>query len=97
MQRSLEASLATIKDSTDLLKAEIAKEEALLANDKQELQTMDKNAKRAEAERKRLMKNVRGFLIELGLLLLIQIALRNTLCSGSWTSFPKTPGLLDLH
>lgn len=65
MQRNLEANLATIKDSTDLLKAEIAKEEALLANDKKELQTMDKNAKRAEGERKRLMKNVRGFLIEL--------------------------------
>ncbi|KAJ5785013.1 CENP-A-nucleosome distal centromere subunit CENP-Q [Penicillium pulvis] len=55
--RTLEASLATIKDSTDLLKAEIAKEEALLASDKKELQAMDKNAKRAEAERKRLMKN----------------------------------------
>ncbi|KAJ5645952.1 CENP-A-nucleosome distal centromere subunit CENP-Q [Penicillium lividum] len=55
--RTLEASLATMKDSTDLLKAEIAKEEALLANEKRELQVMDKNAKRAEAERKRQTKN----------------------------------------
>ncbi|KAJ5925073.1 CENP-A-nucleosome distal centromere subunit CENP-Q, partial [Penicillium verhagenii] len=55
--RTLEASLATVKDSTDLLRAEIAKEEALLANEKKELQTMDKNAKRAEAERKRQTKN----------------------------------------
>ncbi|KAJ5758557.1 CENP-A-nucleosome distal centromere subunit CENP-Q [Penicillium odoratum] len=55
--RTLEASLATMKDSTDLLKAEIAKEEALLANEKKELQAMDKNAKRAEAERKRQTKN----------------------------------------
>ncbi|KAJ5923898.1 CENP-A-nucleosome distal centromere subunit CENP-Q [Penicillium verhagenii] len=55
--RTLEASLATFKDSTDLLRAEIAKEEALLANEKKELQTMDKNAKRAVAERKRQSKN----------------------------------------
>ena len=47
-----------MRDSTDLLKAEIAKEEALLADEKQSLQEMDKNAKRAEAERKRLSKNV---------------------------------------
>ncbi|KAJ6014104.1 CENP-A-nucleosome distal centromere subunit CENP-Q [Penicillium herquei] len=57
MQRTLEANLATIKDSGDLLRAEIAKEEALLANEKKALQQMDKNAKRAEAERKRQTKN----------------------------------------
>ncbi|KAJ5133258.1 hypothetical protein N7476_003510 [Penicillium atrosanguineum] len=55
--RSLEANLATMKDSIDLLKAEIAKEEALLAEEKKSLQEMDKNAKRAEAERKRQTKN----------------------------------------
>ncbi|KAJ5729436.1 CENP-A-nucleosome distal centromere subunit CENP-Q [Penicillium malachiteum] len=55
--RTLEANLATIKDSSDLLRAEIAKEEALLANEKKALQQMDKNAKRAEAERKRQTKN----------------------------------------
>ncbi|KAJ5175864.1 uncharacterized protein N7482_001741 [Penicillium canariense] len=55
--RTLEASLATINDSTDLLKTEIAKEEALLTDEKKSLEEMDKNAKRAEAERKRQMKN----------------------------------------
>ncbi len=58
MQRALVASLATVKDSADLLRAEIAKEEALLAQEKTSLQEMEKNAKRAEAERKRQMKNV---------------------------------------
>lgn len=48
-----------MKDSIDLLKAEVAKEEALLADEKKALQEMDKNAKRAEAERKRQTKNVR--------------------------------------
>lgn len=47
-----------MKDSTDLLRAEIAREEALLAKEKKELEDMTKNAKRAETERKRLMKNV---------------------------------------
>ncbi|KAJ6108672.1 hypothetical protein N7523_009995 [Penicillium sp. IBT 18751x] len=55
--RSLEANLATMRDSIDLLKAEIAKEEALLADEKKSLHEMDKNAKRAEAERKRQTKN----------------------------------------
>ncbi|GAB1191158.1 hypothetical protein APSETT444_000329 [Aspergillus pseudonomiae] len=54
---SLEASLATVMDSTDLLKAEIEKEEALLAKETKQLQEMEKNAKRAEAERKRQLKN----------------------------------------
>lgn len=57
-QRSLEASLSTMNDSIDLLRSEVAKEEALLASEKKALQEMDKNAKRAEAERKRQMKNV---------------------------------------
>ncbi|KAJ5881488.1 CENP-A-nucleosome distal centromere subunit CENP-Q [Penicillium soppii] len=55
--RLLEANLATMNDSVDLLKAEIAKEEALLASDKKALLEMDKNAKRAEVERKRQTKN----------------------------------------
>ncbi|KAJ5053097.1 hypothetical protein EN45_048740 [Penicillium chrysogenum] len=55
--RSLEGHLATVNDSVDLLKAEIAKEEALLAGETKSLQEMDKNAKRAEAERKRQTKN----------------------------------------
>ena len=58
MQRMLEANLATINDSADLLRAEVAKEEALLAEERQSLQEMEKNAKRAETERKRQMKNV---------------------------------------
>ncbi|KAJ5463937.1 CENP-A-nucleosome distal centromere subunit CENP-Q [Penicillium sp. IBT 31633x] len=55
--RSLEAHLATMNDSVDLLKAEISKEEALLAKETKSLQEMHKNAKRAEAERKRQTKN----------------------------------------
>lgn len=47
-----------MNDSVDLLKAEIAEEEALLAGETKSLQEMDKNAKRAEAERKRQTKNV---------------------------------------
>jgi kinetochore protein Fta7 len=54
-----------VNDSVDLLKAEIAKEEALLAGETKSLQEMDKNAKRAEAERKRQTKNVCGKLIVL--------------------------------
>lgn len=50
--------MATVTDSTDLLKAEIEKEEALLAKETKQLQEMEKNAKRAEAERKRQLKNV---------------------------------------
>ena len=58
-QRSLEANLATMTDSSELLKAEIGKEEALLAKETKQLQEMEKNAKRAETEKKRQMKNVR--------------------------------------
>ncbi|KAH8424730.1 uncharacterized protein LDX57_002474 [Aspergillus melleus] len=54
---SLEANLATVKDSTELLKAEADREEALLSKEKRQLQEMEKNAKRAEMERKRQMKN----------------------------------------
>ncbi|PYI08555.1 hypothetical protein BO78DRAFT_74723 [Aspergillus sclerotiicarbonarius CBS 121057] len=54
---SLEASMATMTDSIDLLKAEVEKEEALLEREKKQLQEMEKNAKRAEAERKRQSKN----------------------------------------
>lgn len=42
-----------------LLKAEIEKEEALLTKETKQLHDMEKNAKRAETERKRQMKNVR--------------------------------------
>lgn len=44
-------------DSIGLLKAEVEKEEALLARETKQLQEMEKNAKRAETERKRQMKN----------------------------------------
>ncbi|PLB47816.1 hypothetical protein P170DRAFT_361212 [Aspergillus steynii IBT 23096] len=54
---SLEANLATVKDSTDLLKTEADREDALLAKEKKQLQEMEKNAKRAEMERKRQLKN----------------------------------------
>ncbi|GFF26263.1 kinetochore protein fta7 [Aspergillus udagawae] len=54
---SLESSLATMTDSIDLLKAEIEREEALLTKETKQLQEMEKNANRAEAERKRQMKN----------------------------------------
>lgn len=46
-------------DSIALLKSEVEKEEALLAKETKQLQEMEKNAKRAETERKRQMKNVR--------------------------------------
>ncbi|GAQ06537.1 hypothetical protein ALT_3858 [Aspergillus lentulus] len=54
---SLESSLASMTDSIDLLKAEIEREETLLAKETKQLQEMEKNANRAEAERKRQMKN----------------------------------------
>ncbi|CAG8285857.1 unnamed protein product [Penicillium olsonii] len=63
--RLLEANLATMNDSVDLLKAEIAKEEALLASETKALQEMDKNARRAEAERKRQTKNEHPMLRQL--------------------------------
>ncbi|KAJ5484135.1 hypothetical protein N7539_005931 [Penicillium diatomitis] len=63
--RSLEASLATMKDSADLLRAEIAKEESLLEQEKQSLQEMERNAKGAEAERKRSLKKEHPILRQL--------------------------------
>ncbi|OQE31452.1 hypothetical protein PENSTE_c001G00047 [Penicillium steckii] len=54
--QSLEANLSVMSDSINLLKSEIAKEQALLASEKTALHEMDKNAKRADAERKRQMK-----------------------------------------
>jgi phage terminase Nu1 subunit (DNA packaging protein) len=71
-----------MKDSIDLLKAEIAKEEALLADEKKSLQEMDKNAKRAEAERKRQAKNVRTCPTS-PCTHLLTLPSRNTLCSGN--------------
>jgi hypothetical protein len=91
VQRLLEANLATMNDSVDLLKAEIAKEEALLASETKSLEEMDKNAKRAEAERKRQTKNVcDGLCMYLDLTL--NFGLRNTQCFGSWIRFlePRT-------
>ncbi|KAL2832998.1 CENP-Q, a CENPA-CAD centromere complex subunit-domain-containing protein [Aspergillus cavernicola] len=54
---AMESSLSTMTDSIDLLDNEIAKEEVLLARETKHLQEMEKNAKRAEADRKRQMKN----------------------------------------
>ncbi|KKK13659.1 hypothetical protein ARAM_007165 [Aspergillus rambellii] len=59
---ALELSLSTAMDSIDILKNEIAKEEALLARESKELHEMEKNAKRAETERKRQMKNASSIL-----------------------------------
>jgi len=83
-----------MNDSVDLLKAEIAKEEALLAAETKSLQEMDKNAKRAEAERKRQTKNVCSK-IHLASKCdgLICYDCRNTPCSDSWIHFLK-PRLL---
>ncbi len=55
----MEVNLVTVTDSIELLKAEVEREEALLGKETKQLQEMEKNAKRAEAERKRQMKNVR--------------------------------------
>lgn len=52
-------NLATVTDSIELLKTEVEKEETLLGRETKQLQEMEKNAKRAETERKRQMKNVR--------------------------------------
>lgn len=51
--------MATVTDSIGLLRSEVEREEALLAKDTKQLQEMEKNAKRAETERRRQMKNVR--------------------------------------
>jgi len=96
VQRSLEANLATVTDSIELLKAEIEKEETLLAKETKQLHDMEKNAKRAESERKRQMKNVRlALALEMMELRLISSFRRNTLYSGTLTVClrPKTRGL----
>ncbi|KAL3462936.1 CENP-Q, a CENPA-CAD centromere complex subunit-domain-containing protein [Aspergillus heterothallicus] len=54
---ALESTLSTMTDSIGLLNHEIAKEEALLAKETKKLQELERDAKRAEAEGKRQMKN----------------------------------------
>jgi phage terminase Nu1 subunit (DNA packaging protein) len=54
----LEAYIATVTDSIDLLKTSVEKEEAILAREKKELQEIEKNAKSAKVEKERQMKNV---------------------------------------
>jgi phage terminase Nu1 subunit (DNA packaging protein) len=54
----LEAYIATVTDSIDLLNTSIEKEEAILAREKKELQEIEKNAKNAKVEKERQMKNV---------------------------------------
>lgn len=88
LQRLLEANLATMNDSVDLLQAEIAKEEALLASEIKSFQEMEKNAKRAESERKRQNKNVcDGRILEIEWMLMSTH--RNTRCFGSSMRFLK--------
>ncbi|EEQ31445.1 conserved hypothetical protein [Microsporum canis CBS 113480] len=55
--RVLESQLATTTSSIRLLQAEIKREEAELAKDKLKLEELERNAKAAESERKRLNKN----------------------------------------
>ncbi|EEH23011.1 hypothetical protein PABG_05222 [Paracoccidioides brasiliensis Pb03] len=55
--RVLELQLATATNSADLLRAEIHREEAQLAKDRAQLEELEKNAKAAQAERKRQTKN----------------------------------------
>ncbi|EFQ99331.1 hypothetical protein MGYG_02344 [Nannizzia gypsea CBS 118893] len=63
--RALESQLATATSSIQLLQAEIKREEAELARDKLKLEELERNAKAAEAERKRLNKNVHPVLKQL--------------------------------
>lgn len=83
-----------------LLKAEIEKEEALLTKETKQLHDMEKNAKRAETERKRQMKNVRlALTLEMVKLRLIRWSRRNILYSDTLTiclrlrtrSLPNSP------
>ncbi|KAL2846563.1 CENP-Q, a CENPA-CAD centromere complex subunit-domain-containing protein [Aspergillus pseudodeflectus] len=62
---ALESTLSTMTDSIDLLKHEIAKEEALLAKEMKKLQELERDAKRVEAEGKRQMKNEHPLLRQL--------------------------------
>jgi kinetochore protein Fta7 len=48
-------------NTIDLLKVEVEREEALVAQERRQLEELEKNAKRAESERKRQTKNVRLF------------------------------------
>ncbi|KAA8650746.1 uncharacterized protein ATNIH1004_003435 [Aspergillus tanneri] len=57
LKEHVRGDLIDLIRSTDLLKAEIEKEEALLAKEKKQLQEMEKNYKRVETERKRQLKN----------------------------------------
>lgn len=59
LQRVLETQLSTTRNTIDLLKLEIEREEALLAKETKYVEEMEKNAKKAEVERRRQMKNVR--------------------------------------
>lgn len=60
LQRVLETQLSTTRNTIDLLKLEIEREEALLAKETKYVEEMEKNAKKAEIERRRQMKNVRS-------------------------------------
>ncbi|EED15498.1 conserved hypothetical protein [Talaromyces stipitatus ATCC 10500] len=55
--RVLETQLSTTRNTVDLLKMEIEREEALLAKELKYVEEMEKNAKKAEIERRRQMKN----------------------------------------
>lgn len=77
-----------MNDSIDLLKSEIAKEEALLASEKNALQEMDKSAKRADAERKRQIKKVRE-LLRIKTICELTVFRRSTLFSDNWTTRRK--------
>ncbi|PGH12788.1 hypothetical protein AJ79_04012 [Helicocarpus griseus UAMH5409] len=55
--RALELQLATATNSADLLRAEIRREEAQLAKEKAQLEELEKNARAAQAERKKQAKN----------------------------------------
>ena len=71
-----------------LLKAEIEKEEALLAKETKQLHDMEKNAKRAETERKRQMKNVRlASTLKMVKMRLIRWSRRNILYSDILTTW----------
>ncbi|OKL61684.1 hypothetical protein UA08_02981 [Talaromyces atroroseus] len=55
--RVLETQLSTTRNTIDLLKMEVEREEALLAKELKYVKEMEKNAKQAESERRRQMKN----------------------------------------
>ncbi|KAH8705710.1 CENP-Q, a CENPA-CAD centromere complex subunit-domain-containing protein [Talaromyces proteolyticus] len=55
--RLLDAQLSTATNAIDVLKMEIEREEALLTKETKYVEEMEKNAKKAEVERRRQMKN----------------------------------------